>query len=271
LNIEAAKMIRYGGLTEEEALKLVTLNPAMQLGVDNRLGTIDVGKDADVVVWSAHPLSVYAHVEQTFVDANYFSIARRISRDANNSKQNGRLWKRLTRTNHRLAAGHRARLQKFAARTFMRTTFKIGRTSHDEKPSGILPLIFSAKLQNRERDSERDQDSTCVCNHRRVLNPLTIVRGSVLLSWFQQCSRAIAQDTDRIDPQLTNTPADLRDSQRAHRHGEWRGNRKRNVVISGGKIAAVGANVSAPAARRRSTERTDVYPGMIDLGTNMGW
>lgn len=68
LNIEAAKMIRYGGLTEEEALKLVTLNPAMQLGIENRVGTIDVGKDADVVVWSAHPLSVYAHVEQTFVD-----------------------------------------------------------------------------------------------------------------------------------------------------------------------------------------------------------
>ena len=68
LNIEAAKMIRYGGLTEEEALKLVTLNPAMQLGVDNRVGSIDVGKDADLAIWTAHPLSVYARVEQTFVD-----------------------------------------------------------------------------------------------------------------------------------------------------------------------------------------------------------
>ena len=87
LNIEAAKMIRYGGLTEEEALKLVTLNPAMQLGIDNRVGTIDVGKDADVVVWSAHPLSVYAHVEQTFVDGELLfdrqaDIARRAQLDA---------------------------------------------------------------------------------------------------------------------------------------------------------------------------------------------
>jgi imidazolonepropionase-like amidohydrolase len=57
LNIEAAKMMRYGGLTEEEALKLVTLNPAIQLGIDQRVGTIDVGKDADLVIWSAHPLS----------------------------------------------------------------------------------------------------------------------------------------------------------------------------------------------------------------------
>src|SRR5436853_3711202 len=51
LNIEAAKMVRYGGRTEDEALKVVTLHPAMQLGIENRVGTIDVGKDADVVVW----------------------------------------------------------------------------------------------------------------------------------------------------------------------------------------------------------------------------
>lgn len=82
LNIEAAKMMRYGGLTEEEALKLVTLNPAIQLGIDKRVGTIDVGKDADVVIWSTHPLSVYAHAEQTFIDGELLfdrlaDIARR--------------------------------------------------------------------------------------------------------------------------------------------------------------------------------------------------
>ncbi|HWS90561.1 MAG TPA: amidohydrolase [Pyrinomonadaceae bacterium] len=68
LNIEAAKTMRYGGLTEEEALKLITLNPAIQLGIDKRTGSIDVGKDADLAVWNAHPFSVYARVEQTFVD-----------------------------------------------------------------------------------------------------------------------------------------------------------------------------------------------------------
>ena len=87
LNIEAAKMIRYGGLTEEEALKLVTLNPAMQLGVDNRVGSIEVGKDADLAIWNAHPLSVYARVEQTFVDGELLfdrqaDIARRSQLDA---------------------------------------------------------------------------------------------------------------------------------------------------------------------------------------------
>ena len=82
LNIDAAKMMRYGGLTEDEALKLITLNPAMQLGIDKRVGTIDVGKDADLAIWSAHPLSVYARVEQTFVDGELLfdreaDIARR--------------------------------------------------------------------------------------------------------------------------------------------------------------------------------------------------
>ena len=75
-------MMKYGGLTEQEALRLVTLNPAIQLGIDNRTGSIDVGKDADVVVWSANPLSVYSHPELTFVDGELLfdrqaDIARR--------------------------------------------------------------------------------------------------------------------------------------------------------------------------------------------------
>jgi imidazolonepropionase-like amidohydrolase len=68
LNIEAAKMVRYGGLSEEEALKLITWNPAWQLGIQDRAGSIEAGKDADFAIWNAHPLSVYARVDMTFVD-----------------------------------------------------------------------------------------------------------------------------------------------------------------------------------------------------------
>ncbi|HEY0172403.1 MAG TPA: amidohydrolase family protein [Pyrinomonadaceae bacterium] len=87
LNIEAAKTVRYGGLTEEEALRLITLNPAVQLGIDKRTGSIDVGKDADIAVWSAHPFSVYARVEQTFIDGELLfdraaDIARRPALEA---------------------------------------------------------------------------------------------------------------------------------------------------------------------------------------------
>ncbi len=68
LNQEAAKGIKYGGMSEEEALKMVTLNPAKLLHVDNRVGSVKVGKDADVVLWSDNPLSVYAKAEKTIID-----------------------------------------------------------------------------------------------------------------------------------------------------------------------------------------------------------
>ena len=77
LNSEAAKPIKYGGLTEEEGLKMVTLNPAKLLHLEDRMGSIKVGKDGDVVVWSDHPLSIYAKAEQTIIDGTvYFDLER---------------------------------------------------------------------------------------------------------------------------------------------------------------------------------------------------
>lgn len=68
LNQEAAKAVKYGGVTQEDAWKMVTLNPAKLLHLDDRMGSIKVGKDADIVIWSANPLSMHAKVEKTFVD-----------------------------------------------------------------------------------------------------------------------------------------------------------------------------------------------------------
>ncbi len=72
LNIDAAKMMRYGGLTEDEALKTITYNGAVQLGVQDHVGSLEVGKDADVVIWSGDPLSVYSSAETTFIDGEIF-------------------------------------------------------------------------------------------------------------------------------------------------------------------------------------------------------
>jgi imidazolonepropionase-like amidohydrolase len=73
LNQEAAKIVKYGGVTEEEALKMVTLNPAKMLHVDDKVGSLKTGKDGDVVVWSENPLSIYAKTLYTIVDgAIYF-------------------------------------------------------------------------------------------------------------------------------------------------------------------------------------------------------
>ncbi len=72
LNQEAAKAVLFGGVSEEEAWKFVTLNPAKLLHLDDRMGSIKAGKDADVVIWSDNPLSVYSKAEMTFVDGIKF-------------------------------------------------------------------------------------------------------------------------------------------------------------------------------------------------------
>jgi imidazolonepropionase-like amidohydrolase len=79
LNQEAAKSMKYGGLSANDALKLITLNPAIQLGIDNRVGSIDVGKDADLAIFNHDPLSVYAVVQKTLIDGRvYFDRQRDI-------------------------------------------------------------------------------------------------------------------------------------------------------------------------------------------------
>ncbi len=72
LNQEAGKMVRFGGMSEEDAWKTVTLNPAKILRVDDRVGSIKAGKDADLVLWSDHPLSIYAQSEMTMIDGRIF-------------------------------------------------------------------------------------------------------------------------------------------------------------------------------------------------------
>ena len=72
LNQEAAKTIRYGGATEEEALKMITLNAAWIVGVDDRVGSIDVGKDADLVIWDGYPLSSYGIPQKVLIDGEVY-------------------------------------------------------------------------------------------------------------------------------------------------------------------------------------------------------
>ena len=75
LNTEAAKAVKYGGLDETEALKFVTINPARQLRIDARSGSLEVGKDADFVVWSGSPLATSSRAEQTWIDGRrYFDL-----------------------------------------------------------------------------------------------------------------------------------------------------------------------------------------------------
>jgi len=72
LNTEAAKSIHWGGLTDDEALALVTINPAKQLRIEARVGSLEAGKDADVVIWNKHPLSTYAIVDRVYIDGQQY-------------------------------------------------------------------------------------------------------------------------------------------------------------------------------------------------------
>src|SRR5258708_10984613 len=72
LYLEAAKGVKYGGMSEEEALRSVTLNSAIQLGIDKRTGSIDVGKDADLAIFSHHPFSVYTVPEMTIIEGQVY-------------------------------------------------------------------------------------------------------------------------------------------------------------------------------------------------------
>jgi imidazolonepropionase-like amidohydrolase len=72
LNQEAAKTMRYGGATEDEAIRMITLNAAWIMGIDDRVGSIDTGKDADLVIWDGYPLSSYGVPEKVFIDGQIF-------------------------------------------------------------------------------------------------------------------------------------------------------------------------------------------------------
>ena len=92
LNIEAAKAMHWGDLTEEQALKLITLNPAIQLGIQDRVGSIEVGKDADIAIWNGHPFSVYSRVDTTFIDGDvYFDRAQDLARRPELTKERAAL------------------------------------------------------------------------------------------------------------------------------------------------------------------------------------
>ncbi len=101
LNQEAAKTVKYGNLSEEEALKLITLNPAKLLHLDDRMGSLKTGKDADVVLWTDHPLSVYAKAEKTFVDGTlYFDLETDKQLRLDRDKERQRLIQKMLAAKH---------------------------------------------------------------------------------------------------------------------------------------------------------------------------
>ncbi|MDB2443042.1 amidohydrolase family protein [Flavobacteriales bacterium] len=97
LNQEAGKAVKYGNTSEEDAWKFVTLNPAKLLHIEHKVGSLKTGKDADLVLWSGHPMSIYSKVEQTYVDGClYYSLSiDRENRERNEAERNRLIQKML--------------------------------------------------------------------------------------------------------------------------------------------------------------------------------
>jgi imidazolonepropionase-like amidohydrolase len=96
LNVEAAKAVKYGNVPRSEAFKFVTLNAAIQLGIGDRVGSLEKGKDADFAIWSGDPMSTYTICEHTFVDGReYFSLEQDRKHRAENAKERARIIRKL--------------------------------------------------------------------------------------------------------------------------------------------------------------------------------
>ncbi|MDR9487949.1 amidohydrolase family protein [Salibacter sp.] len=96
LNQEAAKTVKYGGVSEEEALKMVTLNPAKMLHLDHRIGSVIEGKDADLVLWDSHPLSIYSKPLYTWIEGvPYYTHDQNQLAVERNQQERSRLVKKL--------------------------------------------------------------------------------------------------------------------------------------------------------------------------------
>jgi imidazolonepropionase-like amidohydrolase len=116
LNQEAAKSVMYTGMSEEEAFKMVTLNPAKMLRVDHRVGSVKVGKDADIVLWNGHPLSIYTKAEMTLVDGIvYFDANREAARLKQQAAERQRLIEKMiiARKNGAKAAKPKFQVESF--------------------------------------------------------------------------------------------------------------------------------------------------------------
>lgn len=218
LNTEAAKTMRWGGLTEDEALALVTINPAKQLRIDNRVGSIEVGKDADIAVWTQHPLSSYAIADRVYIDGREYY---------NREKDVIRLTE-LRKEKAALAAAERERRS---------TTSPTTQQSGGEAPAADRGRGPSAENGDDETSSNWTNELTAP-----VPAPQASASGPVL-----------AITNARIFP-VTAAPIE-----------------NGTIVIRGGKIAALGANVQVPqGAKVIDAKGGHVYPGFINARTTVG-
>ena len=217
LNTEAAKTVKWGGLSNDEALALVTINPAKQLRIDKRVGSLEVGKDADLAVWTHHPLSSYAIVDRTYIDGIAY-------------------YDRLTEE-RRLTELRKEKTDLAAAERSTRTS-RANPEAQEDQPDSEPPA------SSGNGPSAWDNGPQPTGTAGRAAGPQASRAGPVAVT-------AITNAT--IHPVTSATIE------------------RGTIVVRGGKIDAVGANVQVPAgATVIDAAGAHVYPGFINARTTMG-
>jgi imidazolonepropionase-like amidohydrolase len=218
LNTEAAKSMHWGGATEDEALAMVTINPAKQLRIDARVGSLEAGKDADVVIWNKHPLSTYAIVDRVYIDGTVYYD--RLGEE-----------RRLTD-----ARAEKSKLTAAEGRAAPSTAPQTPQPRTGPEPKAQSPEPNSSAIA-AQRPATADEGLGGVVE-RQAPTP---------------SGPPIAITNARINPI----------SAAAIERG--------TIVIRGGRIEALGANLTPPAgAQIIDAKGGEVYPGFIDARSNIG-
>jgi len=235
LNTEAAKSIKWGGLTEDEALALVTINPAKQLRVDSRVGSLETGKDADVVIWNHHPLSNYAIVDRVYIDGQKYY-----------DRQEDQ--KRLTELAREKAS--LVNVEKGERRAPTTTENPAPRADDVARPfsASARPDVERAMADAPKREGGQGRD-------RGADSPALRELGTAgQTSSVRTPTRGVLAITNaKIVPVAKPTIE------------------RGTIVVRDGIIESVGANVSVPAgAQVIDAAGAEVYPGFIDAQTTIG-
>ena len=238
LNTEAAKAIHWGGLTDDEAFALVTINPAKQLKIDNRVGSLEAGKDADVVVWNKHPLSTYAIADRVYIDGTLY-------------------YDRLAE--ERRLTDARTEKTKLAASE--------GRSGPTADPQAS-PRPQSATGSSESASGAAGGSTRSGGASAPPSEPLAVASGP---NASEQPTRPVQVPSPTLpNPQSATGAAIAITNARIHAIAQpviERG----TIVMRGARIEAVGANVTAPAgAQVIDAKGADVYPGFIDARTVVG-
>jgi len=252
LNTEAAKSVKWGGLSEDEALALVTINPAKQLRIDQRVGSIEPGKDADVVVWTHHPLSSYAVAERVYIDGElYYERGLEERRLTQTRKEKETL---LAAERQRQTREQRDRRTPAAGTDEKTVADKVDRNLGDAAPGGTAgPRPPAQAPAAAEIESRRGTSGTASA---------------------PRAAAGIPGDASRRDAERypANPPRGVLAIVNARIHPVTSATIERGtVLIRDGRIVAVGSEVEVPKdAKTIDAAGGDVYPGWINARSTLG-